>query len=71
MKDHQIRRTWVVTVQIPCTICKVLMPESEVTKRSTYILGEGRLHLDACCIPCFNEAKRVANAQRDETPEGD
>ena len=62
MKDHLIKRTFVVTHYVPCTECKELLSENEVTQRSSYIYGEGWLKRSQCCNPCFEKLKADAKA---------
>jgi hypothetical protein len=59
MKDSQIRRAWqfVVTHQVQCPKCKVLMPEAQVTKHKTWISYQiGWLEQESC-QPCFEKER--------------
>ncbi len=73
MKDEHIKRTWLVTVSLPCEVCAELKPAKELEPKSSYVYGEGWLKRSQCCQACFDKerAEMAARVKSNEwTGEG-
>ena len=56
MKDHQIKRTWIVTTQECCDTCLGLTDVKELVPRQRYVYGQGYVKMAHSCQACFDKA---------------
>ncbi len=66
MKDHQIRRSWVVTTLECCDTCLGLTDVKELVPRQRYVYGQGYVKMAHSCQACFDKEVAVKEAIREQ-----